>query len=570
MLPEPQPDSTFHFLSEGMVMPRNRLVLQIIGFALAVLAGCGSRSSTVVPPPGGGFANSNLKGTYVFSFGGNVSDAVFDIAGTFTADGNGGIASGTIDINELYSSPVQVTVGGNSGYSVSADGRGRGTLVTTSAGTIGLDFVLTSPSHGMIIRFDGGGTGSGTLDLQDSTVGQGNLTSYAFSVSGADMSQGNPLSSVGAFSLNGTTTISAGLQDFNIDANSGGLSNLTLTGSLTLGSGGPGTAILTNSSGDGTYGSLQFDVWAIDATHLKLIETDGKAILEGDAFTQQTTLASGRQQLVYTMGGLDSSGFLFSAGGYVSYDGSSVIGPSGLEDMNDSGSTGHVQQSLTVSGTLTTGSGGRCSLTMSGFYNGVSGGVGTYSFVGYPFSVGGNTGILLMENDGSGVTAGTAFVQSAQTFASAKGYGLNLTGANFGGEVDDIAEFIAYSGGVLSDGIIDENAQNVLAFKQALGLGGTYTFDVPATGRGTLSYPYTDLTFIGELNLRYYVANSSTVIFIDADTTQAGVGAFQLQSASASQAAVAHTQSHLSMLRATTRPRARWKRFGVPRAWSAP
>jgi hypothetical protein len=541
--------------------PRNRLAFSIACFALAVLASCGSSSSGIVPPPSGGFTNSNLKGTYIFSFSGkDTSEAIpkfFTMVGTFTAGGNGGISSGMIDINDWYnSSPVEVGVGGSSGYSITADGRGRGTLITNSAGTIGIDFVLTSSSHGMIIRFDGSGTGSGTLDLQDSAVGQANLTSYAFSLSGVDVINGNPLSSVGAFSLNGTTTINAGLEDFNADGSSSGLGNLTLTGSLTLGTGAPGKAILTNNSGNGIYGSLQFDVWVIDATHLKLIETDGVAILEGDAFTLQTALASGQQQLVYTMAGLDNSNLLFSAGGYMSYDGSSAVGPNGLQDMNDSGSAANIQHSLNISGTLTTAGGGRYILVMSGFYNGVNGGADTYSFVGYPFSVGGNVGILLMENDGAGVTAGTALVQSAQTFAPAEGYCLNLTGVNAGGEVDDIAEFTANSAGKLSDGTIDENDVNapngqVLAFNQGLGPGGTYTLDSPATGRGVLSYPNTDLTYNGSLSLQVYVANSSTVIFIDTDSTQVGVGAFQLQNASASQAGVAGTQAHMSMLRAT-------------------
>ncbi len=217
---------------------RNCLVLPIIGFALAVLAGCGSNSTTVVPPPSGGFTNSDLKGIYVFSFSGTDTEdqTFFTMAGIFTADGQGSISSGTIDINDYAnSSAVQVAVGSTSGYSITADGRGRGALVTNNAGTIGIDFALTSSSHGMIIRFDG----SGTLDLQDSTVSQANLTSYVFALSGVDSASANPFSSVGAFSLNDTTNISAGLQDFNADANSSGFSNLTLTGSLTLGSGGP-------------------------------------------------------------------------------------------------------------------------------------------------------------------------------------------------------------------------------------------------------------------------------------------------------------------------------------------
>jgi hypothetical protein len=540
---------------------RNHLLLPIIGFALAILASCGGNgtSAHVTPPPGGSFNNSNLKGTYIFSFSGTdtVNVGFFTIAGSFVADGNGGITSGAFDIADSATgaTPGNVLTSG-SAYSVSADGRGRGTLVTSGM-TIGIDFVLTSNSHGMVIRFDNNGTGSGTLDLQDSTLTQSGLTSYAFSLSGVD-SSANPFLTEGSFTLNGGSSISAGLQDFNDNNDSTNVTNLALTGSVSLGSAGPGTAQL--SAAGSPFGSLTFDVWAIDATHLKLIETDGVEILEGDAFSL-TTLPSGSQQFVYTMAGLDNSSprGLFSAGGYVGYDGSSVIGPNGLEDINDSGTVG---QSTTVNGTLVTSGAGRYQLTVSGFQNGINGGSGTYTFVGYPFSSGSTVGLLLMGIDGAAVTSGTAFVQTAQTFTSGQGYGFNLTGANQGGEVDEIAEFTANSGGALSNGVIDENDENndtgeSLAYQQALGAGGTYTYDSPATGRGVLSYPGTS-TYTGTLNLAYYVVDGSNVVFVDGDNGQVGVGAFQAQSVpSASQAAFAHTQAHLSLLKAVTSAKAR-------------
>ena len=160
-----------------------------------------------------------------------------------------------------------------------------------------------------------------------------------------------------------------------------------------------------------------------------------------------------------------------------------------------------------------------------------------------------------METDGLGVTGGTAMLQTAQTVTAGQGFAFNLTGANAGGEVDDIAEFTLNSAGTLSNGIVDENDENgtsgeVVAFKQALGTGGTYTYDSPATGRGVLTYPSTNSTYNGSLGLAYYVANSSTALFIEGDTGQVGVGAFSVQSTSASQAAVSRTQAHLSTLRA--------------------
>jgi hypothetical protein len=208
-----------------------------------------------------------------------------------------------------------------------------------------------------------------------------------------------------------------------------------------------------------------------------------------------------------------------------------------------------VNQSQTVSGSLTPAGTGRYQLSLASFYNGVNGGTGTYTFAAYPSS----SGILLLETDNLGITAGTAFSQTATTFAAGQGYGLNLSGANSNGtsgeEVDDIAEFTANTGGTLSNGIIDENDQGSLNFDQQLGVEGTYTFDSGGTGRGVISYPATHTTLTGVLNLAFYVANTSTVLFIDGDSTQVGVGVFEAQG-SGSSPALAHTAAHFAALQA--------------------
>jgi hypothetical protein len=264
------------------------------------------------------------------------------------------------------------------------------------------------------------------------------------------------------------------------------------------------------------------------------------------------------------MAGLDeaNTSVLYS-GGFMTYTAPTTIA-SGYEDINDGGGIG---SSLTVSGSLTATGGGRYQLVLGGFYNNAVG-TSTYEFAAYPTADG---SILLMEDDNAGVTTGTAFFQTAQTFASAQGYGLNLTGGNFEaggnseGEVDDIAEFTATSGtvqncssgGTLSQGIIDENDEGSTGFKLPLGQGGVYCFDSTGSGRGELSYPATG-TLIGTLNLDFYVANSSTILFIDADSgAQAGIGSFQLQNASADPPELANTQSHASALKATAVARAR-------------
>ncbi len=553
---------------------RTGIVLLLALSTLSLLVACGSSGPKVVPPPTGGFTTGSLSGTYVFSYSGtDVTDSTtsasyFAIVGALTAN-NGGL-TGAIDVIDPeqgaaldipYVLTNQALTGGS--YSITADGRGHGTIRITYNGTnieYDIDFVLMTGSHGLITRFDANGTGSGTIDLQDSTLTQSALTSYAFSLSGVDGEDFNPFAAVGNFALGGTTTISTGLEDFNADRNSIGSTDLPLAGTLTLGSAGTAGSATLTANGGSPYGTLTFDVWPIDATHMKLIETDGFEYLEGDAFTEQTTVASG--QLVYTMAGLDTgnSDSLFATGGFMGYDNGSSMISSGYEDINDGGAVGN---SLTVSGSLTATGGGRYQLILNGFYNSIAG-AGTYEFAAYPTA---NGGILLMEIDDEGITAGTAFLQSAQTFASAQGYGLNLTGANSAGEVDDIAEFTATSGtvsncssgGTLSQGIIDENDEGATGFKLPLGQGGTYCFDSPATGRGELQYPDTG-TMIGTLTLDFYVANPSTILFIDVDSgAETGLGTFQLQTAPSSSGGAIHTQSHAAALKAVAVSRARRK-----------
>jgi hypothetical protein len=541
---------------------RNGFVLLLALSALTFLVACGSSSPAAVAPPSGALNTASLSGTYIFSFSGTDVTAgtasFFAVAGALNA--SSGSLTGTIDVNDpsLEASlgvPIQPLTGqaltGGS-YKITSDGRGSGTIRITVNGTnveFGLDFVLMTNNHGLITRFDTNGTGSGTIDLQSSAVAQSALTSYAFSLSGVDEGLTNPFITAGNFALGGTSTISTGLQDFNDDLNSTNLTSLPLTGTVTLATaaGAAGTAQLTATGSP--YGSLSFDVWPIDATHMKLIETDTIALLAGDAFTQQTTISTG--PFVYTLAGLDTanSDSSLAAGGFFALSGTTVS--NGYEDINDGGSIGN---SLTVSGSLTAAGTGRYELTLGGFYNSTSG-ASTYTFAAYPTV---NGGILLLETDNLGVTAGSAFPQTATTFASTQGYGLNLSGANSGGEVDDIAEFTANSGGTLSDGLVDENDQGSLEFDQQLGSGGVYNFDSGATGRGELSYPATHTTLIGALNLDFYVANSSTVLFIDADSeAQTGVGTFQLQSASDTSSAATHTQSHAAALKAAAVARAR-------------
>jgi hypothetical protein len=195
----------------------------------------------------------------------------------------------------------------------------------------------------------------------------------------------------------------------------------------------------------------------------------------------------------------------------------------GLEDYNDGG---NVNQVSAITGSFTAVSGGRSVLTLNNFVNGAASDFPqTYSFAAYPITSNGVTGIQVMEIDGLGLTTGSAFLQTSTSLASSQGYGMNLTGLNFGNgfgafEEDDIAEFTTSSSGF--SGIVDLNDEGTLT--PAYVLNGSDS--LASNGRGTAT---TNL-----FNYDIYVVNSSTFLILETDGNQIGTGIFELQNASGS------------------------------------
>ncbi len=530
-----------------------RLFMTLAAMASILLTvGCSSNNG-MGTPNGNGFGNSNFSGTYVFSLSGtdvtSTSESFFAMAGTITADGNGAIKGGTVDINDPDLGGVFPTQSVSpSTYTISPDGRGTGTIVTAE-GTFGIDFVLTSNNHGLITRFDNNGTASGTLDLQ-SSASQSSLMSLAFSLSGVDGI--NSFGTVGGFTLDSSGTIKTGIQDFNDNNISiSGLNGSALTGSVVLTSATSGTAQLNSA-----VGSLVFDVFVIDSTHLKLIETDTSGLaLAGDAFTQQTSFTAG--QLVFTLAGQDSTQSPLAVGGFVTTDANGTL-TNLTEDFNDAGATGTVMNTNAGSCSAPAPfSSGRCQLSVTGFSNGNT---GNFVFAAYPSS----GGIQLLEIDSLGLLQGAAFAQNATSFPAGN-YALNLSGANSDvagdvGEVDDIAQFNATSTAAPATnmtGVLDENS--ILGGPVPLSsLSGSYTPDSPATGRGSISVT-TPRTFIGGLSLEYYVVNDSTVLFIEGDSQQLSVGTFEAQSSASPAVAQARTAIMRPAIHPAIRPHALWQ-----------
>ena len=458
------------------------------------------------------------------------------IAGTFTAS-NGTISGGMIDLNDPLEGQLaaQPVTGGR--YNIGVDGRPASSsgLLTlqTAAGNFVFDYVLTSSSHGFITLYDGtNGTGSGTLDLQNTTAQTDiDSQSYAFNFNGiGSFNSGTgaqtSFSVAGAVTLNASGGVASGIEDVNSNGFSAcGTTGCTITsGSVDLTTV-PGTATFTSSAG--TY---NFDVYPVSASHLKLIQTDAIPVVAGDMFTQASSIPTGNN--VFSITGFDGlMGGPFSAAGIFDTDGNGNISTDSIEDINDFGTSetvGTVAGNGIISGTYTTPTGGRSVLTFSGLVNGNNlVGCSSCLFAAYP-STGGTQ---LIEIDGGGATDGVAYAQGASPgLGSTSGYAMNLAGFN-GVEEDDIAEF-TNNGGTLT-GLIDFNDDASLTFDQKL--TGSYSADGTVTGRGSVT-PGNNF-----FSLVTYGVDASTVVFVEIDGNQLGLGSMETQSSTArSNAAADH------------------------------
>ena len=508
------------------------LVLIAISGSFLFLTDCGNNTIRATQPPSGSFGDVNLSGTYVFSVAGSdISGNFVAIAGSFVADGKGGISNGIIEVNNSGRGALLSQSVTEGSYSVGVDGRPFGTAgllkLRSSSLAYSFDYVLSSSTQGLITEFDSNGSGSGTLDLQ-SDVTQGSLAgqSFAFNLTGTlglgsgfcgsntTIATVEPLSTVGAFSLDTNGNITSGLQDFNYNCVSDNTTNLQITsGEVSLASS-PGTATIVSA-----VITLHFDVFPVDATHLKFIETDPLPIMVGDAFLQSPSIPTGNN--VFALAGFDLvKGGPFTSAGIFDADGSGNIRPDSVEDINDAGQASTIKG--TITGTYTALVAGRAILSLTGFDNG--GQVcSNCLFVAYP-STG---GLQLLEIDDKGMTNGVAYSQTVTSIASSLSFGMNLSGSNSSGAEDDIAEFIINNGAL--NGLIDFNDQGLTSFGHRF--SATYAADAGVPGRGTVTS--------NSLNLVTYVVDSSSVAFVEMDQDQVGIGVLNSQTASV----VAHMAS---------------------------
>jgi hypothetical protein len=501
-----------------------RWVLLAAILLASLTAACGGGRTPVggPPPPTGNFSNASLKGQYAFLMSGTELcsglSSFFTRAGSFTSDGSGHITGGLEDVNVCTGVfTLQFT---NSTYSITADGRGTLSL-TNSTGTTNYSITLSSATAGVIAETDVNLTASGSFQRQNvAAFSNPAITNgYVFDFAGVDYSPNPPVptSIIGRFSADGGGGITNGLFDANIDGVPSNQQAFPRGAFYQVDTNGDGTNF---GRGTANIAGHNFAFYIVDATRLKLLNTNPREAFSGEAFAQQNisfTAASLNSDFAFLIGGSSAGGPIATAGRFTA-DGAGNI-TNVVLDENDSGNI-----TLLPSGTVT----GSYSVDA----NQLGGGTltwtdskvpGSFSFIFYLISP---TNAVFQETDSKITSDGTVVAQTAGPVSPA-----TLAGDFafvWSGVSTDEEDFVGQlkltsASGNNATGIMDFN--EFAAGQQFFNIqfDGPLTIVPPGTGPNTL-VATTTLPSPTTFTFTAYAVDSNNVFLVGVDKTRVIAG----------------------------------------------
>lgn len=552
---------------------RNALSLSILAFLIVTMAACGSSSSTTPPPPP--VVSVSIAPTVVSVPVGQLTQFAASVANssnqavTWQVNGvtGGDAAHGMISTGGLYTAPaaipnpaaVTVTAVSQANTSISAStavtiAPTAAVSISPSAATLPAGAPLTftanvngvpttaitwqvngvtggDATHGMITTsgvytapiappptgavtitaVDQGGNGSSTAPV---TIGFSNATlhgPYAFSFSGRNTS--GFLSAAGSFTADGKGAITGGLED--VSGQTSVSTNLTFTGTYSIGLDGRGTAVLTvNGSNAATW-----QIAMANDQHGLMIRFDTATVTASGSIDRQDTTAFNAAALngnyVLNLSGINSTANLLLQVGALTSNGNGTIS-SGVLDVNDSGAP---SSGLSVTGTYTMATTGRGTLAFT-----TSG--GTQNFALYVVSA---KQFKLVETDAgaSSSVVGDLNQQAAGPFGNGSlngGYAFTLGGSTANGPfaLGGILTANGTGGFNSASSVFDENDDAVVTPSFTL-LSGSYQPDLVNLGRFAATLSVND--DIGRtLQLVLYPQANGGVAIIDMDTSLVASG----------------------------------------------
>ncbi|HUO34207.1 MAG TPA: putative Ig domain-containing protein [Candidatus Acidoferrum sp.] len=468
-------------------------------------------------------AQSLFNGTYSLLFNGFDADGSVTIIGAITANGTGGITSGTNDSNRVSGIFTQSSYTGS--YTFGSDGRGTLTLTSINVRnqqlTTTYQMAIRSDGSFVVVENDTTGTfGTGILKLQQAASFSASSFSgrYAFGFSGRD-SNNAPAGMIGSLSADGTSMLSPGL----IDLNDAGVysTQLTLNGTFGVATNGLGrgsasvtyklpsqqTVTATYSFFFVSNSDLFFmDVDATDSSHPRFA---GEMVLQNP--NQAFNAAALNGASVVSGNGVNFSGSNTGASAMVGLFTPNGLGSGGFSyDQNSSGTITTSSVNSFPNGSYSVNTNGRASFLNLG------------PRLSSAYLTAQNTGFFL----GGDLAATTGRLENQAPTAS---FSLQSFFGDYavGALPPPDNQTAGYSGEVNSTG--DSNFTGTLDVIPVSGspatgqtLAGTYSVDA-ATGRGEMTTNGANSLF--PINLVFYIVSPSTVRLIptDSNNTHPGV-----------------------------------------------
>ncbi|HEV2490223.1 MAG TPA: hypothetical protein VGT03_10475 [Candidatus Acidoferrales bacterium] len=473
------------------------------------------------------FSNATLNGNFVFSFSGLESSAgaIYSVDGVFAADGSGTITAGEQDFRDPSTSAFNTLTGT---YSIGADGRGTITLITGNpsigvSGTMTLGVVIVSGgSHAMITEFDSFGSARGTMDPQtltafsSSTLSQG----FAFTMLGQDFGT-NPLTWGGVLNVDSPCVISG--RGSVTDEDDTGFVNLSQTASGTVSApDSSGRVIFSLTLQFVTTGPVTMTGYIVDATHVKLIETDallgvtgGTAIGQGSKTGTFSSNSAVFGNLVFSAAGQSVPGPTVAAG-ILTADGNGNI-TRGTVDVNAAGNP--ATASVTGTYAVDAAGTGRGVVTLAGNATGLT----TYAF----YLVGSGSPSPILNLDVPSLAAGMAFQQSNGPFSATSlqgsygmGFSVQFT-TTFGSDVT--GQMSADGTGTLA-GTEDINESSAGLSFPSIPFTGSFTGNAAGQFSGSFNSSVT-----GPISVDFFLISSTQAVLIETDNFQPVMGEIDSQ-----------------------------------------
>jgi hypothetical protein len=302
------------------------------------IAGTGSSSSgnsaILKSLAGGGVNNALLQGDYAFRFGGFNSQGMTASAGSFSADGSGNIVGGLVDRTGVAGG-TQRGLGLTGTYSIGANNLGVMTLSFADGTNATYAMAVSADGSARFIEFDAsaasssgissGTNGSGDMKKQDaaSLASLKLAGNYVFQLAGVD-SQGARMAAVGAFNVNDTGAMTAGVADVN---DAGTMANAPFTGNFAQTTSGARTAEIDfDPKANAGIVSGHLSLYPVSADEFFAVETDAagqplmvgsiarqsvasftSASFTGNGIVQATGFSNGETQMIFGLLTVDAT-----------------------------------------------------------------------------------------------------------------------------------------------------------------------------------------------------------------------------------------------------------------------